>query len=217
MSKKQTSSKDIKTKRKIQEILKISGPLDASVLAEELGITAMAVRQHLYSLADEELITYEEVARPKGRPAKIWRLSDKANKIFPDAHADLSIGLINSMRQVFGEEGLQKLVRQRAEEQLSSYKKALSPATNIDQKLDLFSKKRTEEGYMASWTTNSDGSYLFVENHCPICAAATACSNLCSMEFEIIEHLFPELIIERGDHIVSGARRCAYFLRMRDI
>lgn len=38
----------------------------------------MAVRQHLYGLADEKLVTSEEEARPMSRPAKLWRLTPAA-------------------------------------------------------------------------------------------------------------------------------------------
>lgn len=206
------SSKDQRTKRRIQEILKLSGAQDAGQLAEELAITAMAVRQHLYGLAEENLVEFEEVARPKGRPAKLWKLTADANRLFPDAHAELSIGLIDSMKQVFGEEGVAKLIKQRGHEQLASYQEAIDPFESTEDRLAAFTAKRCEEGYMASFEHQEDDGFIFVENHCPICAAASACSNLCAMEFEIIETLFPSHKVTREDHILNGARRCAYKL-----
>ncbi|HCF25674.1 MAG TPA: MarR family transcriptional regulator, partial [Cyanobacteria bacterium UBA11049] len=54
-------------------------------------------------------------------------------------------------------------------------------------------------------------SFLLTENHCPICAAATACMGLCSKELEVFQLLLGEnALIERSEHIVAGARCCTY-------
>jgi hypothetical protein len=50
-----------------------------------------------------------------------------------------------------------------------------------------------------------------VERHCPICVAATACTGLCRNELEVFQDVLgPEVRIERTEHIVAGASRCAY-------
>src|SRR3546814_20635446 len=67
--------------------LKQECPQDAASLARRLGVSAMAVRQHLYDLEAEGLVTHEAEARPVGRPAKLWRLTPAADRFFPDGHA----------------------------------------------------------------------------------------------------------------------------------
>jgi predicted ArsR family transcriptional regulator len=50
-----------------------------------------------------------------------------------------------------------------------------------------------------------------MENHCPICAAATLCQSFCRSELEIFQDVLgPGARVERTDHILAGARRCAY-------
>ena len=67
---------------------------------------------------------------------------------------------------------------------------------------------------MAEATANQDGSFLFVENHCPICAAATACQGFCTTELDLFRKVLgPRIEVERQEHILSGARRCAYRVR----
>ena len=52
---------------------------------------------------------------------------------------------------------------------------------------------------------------LFVESHCPICAAATVCKGFCETELDLFRAVLgPEIDVERVEHIVSGDRRCAY-------
>ena len=63
-------------------LLKREGPVSADRLAEHLGVTAMAVRQHLYALASEGLAVHDEQRRARGRPVKLWRTTDRANARF---------------------------------------------------------------------------------------------------------------------------------------
>jgi predicted ArsR family transcriptional regulator len=55
-----------------------------------------------------------------------------------------------------------------------------------------------------------------VENHCPICVAAAACTNLCAGELHVFQAVLGEdVAVERTDHILAGARRCAYRISKR--
>ena len=55
------------------------------------------------------------------------------------------------------------------------------------------------------------GAFLLTENHCPICAAATACQGFCTTELDLFRAVLgPGVVVERTQHIVSGDRRCAY-------
>ncbi len=102
-----------KTRRGIAKLLKTEGPIDSAQLAERLGLTAMAVRQHLYALQREGLVTAEERPVPIGRPAKFWRLTREADRLFPEAYAELSVALIDSVKDAFGEEGLERVLTSR--------------------------------------------------------------------------------------------------------
>jgi predicted ArsR family transcriptional regulator len=58
--------------------------------------------------------------------------------------------------------------------------------------------------------------YVLVENHCPICVAATACQGFCQAELDTFrEVLGPDASVERTEHIVEGDRRCAYWIALK--
>lgn len=206
-----------RSRRALIDSLKQDGPQDAASLARRLGVSAMAVRQHLYDLEAEGLVTHETEARPPGqnavgRPAKLWALTTAADRFFPDGHADFTVGLINSMKQAFGAEGLDKLLQVRAREQTAAYQARMNKQPSLPKKLKALAEMRTEEGYMAE-VQKAHGGYLLVENHCPVCSAAAACTNLCAMELEVFrKSLGREVKVERIDHILAGARRCAYLV-----
>jgi predicted ArsR family transcriptional regulator len=206
-----------RSRRILIDSLKQDGPQDAASLARRLGVSAMAVRQHLYDLEAEGLVTHETEARPPGhkaigRPAKLWRLTPAADRFFPDGHAEFTVGLINSMKQAFGATGLDKLLKVRAREQVASYKARLDQQSSLPKKLQALAEMRTDEGYMAE-VSKANGGYLLVENHCPVCSAAAACTSLCRLELEVFQKaLGREHDVKRIDHILAGARRCAYLV-----
>ncbi len=199
-----------KTRRAIIDTLKLNGPSEASALAGQHGISTMAVRQHLYALQEEGFVRYSESPRPVGRPAKKWELTEEAAQFFPDAHADLTAGLIGAMRSVFGEAGLERLIAERTAQQTASYAERLDPLPGLEEKLWELAAIRTEEGYMAAVSREGE-DLLFIENHCPICVAAAACSGLCAGELTVFKAVLgPRVQVERTDHILAGAKRCAY-------
>ena len=210
-----------RTRRAIIDNLKQDGPQDAASLARRLGISAMAVRQHLYDLEGEGLVPHEAEARPPGskalgRPAKLWALTPAADRFFPDGHAEFTVGLIHSMKQAFGDAGLDKLLKIRAKEQTAGYKARIDKQPSLPKKLQALAAIRTEEGYMAE-VQKTNGGYLLIENHCPVCSAAAACTNLCNMELDVFRKaLGREHEVKRIDHILAGARRCAYLVTRKD-
>jgi predicted ArsR family transcriptional regulator len=200
-----------KTRRAIVKLLKTEGPLDSIRLAERLGLTAMAVRHHLYTLAEEKLVTAEERPVPVGRPAKFWQLTREADRLFPDAYAELSVALITAMKDTFGADGLDRVLGSRCARQLTDYGKQIRPADSLPKKLKKLAQLRTEEGYMAEVKVEDDGSYLLIESHCPICAAANACQGFCSTELDLFRSVLGAGVkVERVEHILSGDHRCAY-------
>jgi predicted ArsR family transcriptional regulator len=185
--------------------------MDAAQVAARLGLTAMAVRQHLYQLQREKLVTAEERPVPLGRPAKYWQLTREADRLFPDAYAEVSVALIDAVGDAFGEVGLKRVMQSRYARQRADYLRRIPASLPLREKLQRLARTRTEEGYMADVKAAGKGAFLLVENHCPICAAATACKGFCVTELDLFQAVLgPGVVVERAEHIVSGDRRCAY-------
>jgi predicted ArsR family transcriptional regulator len=215
MSRENRQTGERKTRRAIVKLLKTDGPLGSAQLAERLGLTAMAVRLHLYALQGEGLVAAEDRPVPVGRPAKSWRLTREADRHFPEAYAELSVALLDAMKETFGAEGLDRVLVSRCARQQSEYSKRIRPADPLEKRLKDLAQVRTEEGYMAEVREDEEGGgFLLVENHCPICAAANACQGFCSTELDLFRTVLGSGVeVERVEHIVSGDQRCAYRVR----
>jgi len=204
----------VPSRQAILRLLKQQGPSDSEALAAQLGISAMAVRQHLYSLHAEKLVTYQEEQRPIGRPAKMWGLTPAAESHFPDAHEGLTVNLLNAVEQTFGEQGVKHVVLQCTHQQIETYRSLIPARASLQNRLKKLITLRNEEGYMAEVQRQPGGSFLLIENHCPICAAANTCPKLCDAEIEVFRAILGEDgVIERTEHMLAGARRCVYRIR----
>lgn len=196
--------------------LKSRGPQTAAGIAAHLGVTGAGARQTLAKLAAAGLVTSHDRRQGRGRPKKYWSLTDRGHGRFPDRHSDLTLDLLKSTREIFGEDGLDKLIANRERASIADYRHRLGGKKSLRLALDALAAIRSGEGYMASVQAEGRGCFLFIEDHCPICAAATSCQGLCRSELTVFRAVLgPGVDIERTDHILAGARRCAYRISPR--
>jgi len=192
-------------------ILKSRGPLAAGALARVIGITVVGVRQHLAKLHAEGLVAFDDRSGEIGRPKRFWRLTAKGHGRFPDTHGDLTVNLIGGIRSVFGEEGLDRLIEARQVAAVAAYRGALESCSGLEDRVRTVARLRTEEGYMAEFEEEPDGSFLLIENHCPICVAAKTCQGFCRSELELFRAAFGGgTSVMRQEHLLSDGRRCVY-------
>ncbi len=191
-------------------LLKMRCELDAASVASALSMTKEGARQHLLKLEEEGLVKKHCKSVGVGRPFSFYSLTSEGLAKFPDTHADVTVQLLDSVRNILGENALELLISDREKQTYARYEKALGTAATVEEKLERLSQIRTEEGYIAEWSREND-NYWFIENHCPICAAATACQRFCRAELQNFQRLFgDQYLVERTQHILADEHRCVY-------
>lgn len=202
------------TRHAILDILKREGAQEAKVLASSLGITPVAVGLQLASLVEEKLVSAEpEPAQSgrRGRPVHRWTLTEAANRVFPDAHAILTAGLLGSLQEIYGAQGMQKILDARTRQQVEEYGRAVPSHAPLKDKVKALARLRDREGYMTEVESSPDGGFRLIENHCPICTAAKTCQGFCQSEWQVFSNLMgPGAKVIREEHLLSGGRRCVY-------
>lgn len=196
--------------------LKSQGPQGTAALAEALEITPEAVRQQVQKLLDAGLLEgHQERASGAGRPRQLWTLTAAGHARFPDAHAQLAVDLIASVRTLFGDAGVDRLIDARRDDNRRTYLDTIGTARNLGERVRRLAAIREHEGYMAR--AERDGrDWLLIENHCPICAVAHTCQGFCRAELELFrEVLGSEAQVVREQHLLAGARRCVYRISTR--
>ncbi|USX24828.1 transcriptional regulator [Oxalobacteraceae bacterium OTU3CINTB1] len=195
-------------------LIKTRGPQTAQQLAALLDLTSMGARRQLEAWQEKGMLTYEEVADKRGRPSRRWLLTEAGHARFPDRHADLTVQLIDQVRGLFGDAGLDKLIAAREAVSEQQYRVHLRNANALPERVAALVQARSSEGYMAEVETRGDGSLLLVENHCPICAAARQCQQFCRSELDLFQRVLgPDCSVGRVEHMLNGARRCVYVIK----
>ncbi len=191
-------------------LLKTEGPQSTAALGAALGLTGEAARQQLAKLAEDGLVEgVSEAGGGRGRPRQTWQLTGAGHRSFPDGHADMALALIDAIGAELGPDALETVIAARERKTEALYRETLADAPTLADRIARLAALRMAEGYMASWWQEDDGCFILVENHCPICAAASACRNFCRSELDIFRNVLVAPV-ERTEHLLQGARRCAY-------
>ncbi|GET21837.1 helix-turn-helix transcriptional regulator [Prolixibacter denitrificans] len=195
---------------RILMVLKMRGEATSYVIAKELAITKEGARKHLLNLSSENLVKATVKSEGVGRPSTYYSLTKKGLSRFPDTHAEVTVQLLRSVKKLLGDNALNLLISDRETAVYDRYEEEMEGSETLEEKLEILSKKRTEEGYMAEWKKEEDAWYL-IENHCPICAAATACQGFCHSELNNFKRLIGlGYEMERVEYIIENGNRCVY-------
>ena len=91
---------------RLLHLLKTRGPQLASDAGEYLGTTGEAARQQLVKLAASGLAEAKAEVRGVGRPTQVWHLTAAGHARFPDTHSELTVQLLQTVRETFGEDSI---------------------------------------------------------------------------------------------------------------
>jgi len=185
------------------DLLKVQGPSNAPELAKFRGVNTTAVRQQLVVLEREGLVEVRVERRSKGRPTHLYALTAKAEALFPQAYGPLALSILRQLREVDGEEKLEKLFARRTRALAAAYRKRLEGKPLAERWQEL-ARIRDEEGYMARVAPGG-----LVEHHCPIAAIAKEFPMACRYEKLLFESVLG-IKLERSQHLASGDRACVY-------
>ncbi|MBC4012479.1 transcriptional regulator [Morganella morganii] len=194
---------------KLLILLKKHGPMQASEAGEHLGTTGEAARQQFTKLARDGMVEAHSECRGVGRPVQRWHLTALGNKRFPDCHAELTVKILTTIRRELGEDAIGKIITARENEARRDYFDKLQGAETLEERIIRLVAIRTEEGYMAQWEKEPEGSWLIIENHCPICSAARMCQGFCRAELELFQTVL-NANVERVEYLLTDSRRCVY-------
>jgi predicted ArsR family transcriptional regulator len=179
-------------------------------VAQKLDITKEGARKHLISLANKGLIEPVLKNIGVGRPSTYYILTSNGLSKFPDTHADITVQLLRSVKNLLGENALDLLINDREKVAYDLYQIAMENRVTLEERLETLVKLRNDEGYMAEWNT-IDEAYYLTENHCPICAAARECQGFCRSELKNFQTIVgEEYKVERIEHLLSDGNRCKY-------
>ena len=117
-------------------------------LAGQLGVSEVATRRHLNVLADEDLVTSRDVADGPGRPARRYRLTDRAARLFPQRAGAVADELLRFLEDTQGREGLRAYLRWRLERQTAQLEQQVT-SDDVAERIEQLAEALSDAGFQA--------------------------------------------------------------------
>jgi predicted ArsR family transcriptional regulator len=203
---------DFRTRDRVARSILESGPSTAAVLAERLGLTAAAVRRHLDAMLSAGHVEAREPAlrgpRGRGRPARLFALTDAGHAAMTTAYDDLAASALRFLAEVAGPEAVERFARERVADLESRYRPLVEAAgADVGDRTAALAEALTDEGYAASTRPGPAGVQL-CQGHCPVQHVAAEFPQLCSAETELFSRLLGARVqrlatLAHGEHVCT--------------
>jgi predicted ArsR family transcriptional regulator len=179
---------DRRTRTDVIRRLLSDGPSTASQLAGALGLSGTAVRRHLDALVAEGAVTSREEAvigrRGRGRPARLYLLTEIGRARLPHAYDDLAAQALAYLAEQIGEDAVTDFARRRAQHIVDGVRTELDGAATMQERVRVLATALTGSGYAASVDRVGVGAQL-CQHHCPVAHVAAKYPQLCEQELAV--------------------------------
>lgn len=200
-------------RRRVLYALRRRGEATADELARQLDMTLSGVRQHLAALVEDGLVV-SRTAPPearRGRRTLVYRVSPAGDACFPKAYGELTNELLGHLGDI-DTALVDRLFARRRDHRIESARLRVGRHEQLRDKVEELTRILDEDGYMATCEHLADRSVI-AEHNCAIWAVARRYGQCCTTEIEFIRAVLPGAHVERVQHMVAGAPRCAYEIR----
>jgi predicted ArsR family transcriptional regulator len=150
--------------------LKMTGGMAVTEISKEIGGSYMTVKQHCEELTKRGYLIRIRLPRTEiGRPEIFYRLTEKADAMFPEIPSSFSIQMLEHVRTLFGDTAPEKLLYQYFQDQEMNWKTRIGPGTTLLYRAGMFVKLRTKEGlFMRCIHDESKDTITLREFHHPL-------------------------------------------------
>jgi predicted ArsR family transcriptional regulator len=201
--------------RKILYLLRNSeNGLTIEELCESLNVTPMAVHRPLTLLTDQGLVTFEQLrSSEKGRPARIYKISEAADELFPKNYGYFAVQLLEQLRDNEGISRIRRLFEGTFRKSAEKIR-GLMKGKDLPSRVRIMSQVLNENNYMAEQKQLSNGKFMIKMLNCPISKVAKEFPQACSCE----QHFLSEVLqakVRRDHHILNGQNYCSYIIQRK--
>lgn len=196
------------SQRALLALLKRRGPRTILDLEAEAGLARESLRDHLRSLTAQGLVERSGVRRAgPGRPAVVYRLSERGERLFPQRQGEL-LGELATFLRADDPDALERFFAARAaarRPRLQARVAGLAGAERVRAVAALLD----EEGFLAETEPGADGETRLRLCHCPLRELVQVSHVACRAELALVEELLGRPA-RRESFMPEGGTSCTY-------
>ncbi len=214
------------TRARVARLILELGPSTASVIGNRLGLTPAAIRRHLDNLLAEGLIetrtarTY--ASRGRGRPARLFAITDAGRSAFEHAYDDLASSALRFLAETGGPAAVEEFARHQVAELERRYGPTVAAAPP-GERVQALADALSADGYAASAGaapaasgSAAAGGEQLCQHHCPVAHVAAEFPQLCEAETEAFGRLLG-VPVQRLATIAHGDGICTTHVTCRSL
>ncbi len=182
------------TRGRIARLILENGPVTAAGLSARLGLTSAAVRRHLDNLLADGMIE-TRIARPygnrgRGRPARLFAITDAGRSAFEHAYDDLATSALRFIAETAGPQAVTEFAQRQISELERRYRPVVESA-KAEERVQALAEALSADGYAASASDAAvaGGGEQLCQHHCPVAHVAEQYPELCEAETEAFGRL----------------------------
>lgn len=207
------------TRNRVARSILDHGPSTVTALAKRLGLTQAAVRRHLDALGTDGVVESREQrvygARTRGRPAKVFALTDCGRDAFDQSYDTLAADALRWIAETAGPDAVAAFARARVAAQAEQYRAAMDQHEDQDpaERTRALARALSVDGYAATARSAPEpqqGEQL-CQHHCPVAHVAEQFPQLCEAETEVFSQLLGTHV-QRLATIAHGDGVCTTFI-----
>jgi predicted ArsR family transcriptional regulator len=214
------------TRGQVARLILELGPSTAATLGGRLGLTPAAIRRHLDNLIAEGMVetrvarTYGN--RGRGRPAKLFVITDAGRSAFEHAYDGLATSALRFIAERMGHQAVAEFARQQVSELERRYAPVAAQG-ELTVRVQALAEALNADGYAASvrpaplvgsaLAGKAASGEQICQHHCPVAHVAAEFPQLCEAETEAFARLLGTPVqrlatIAHGDGVCTTHVTC---------
>ena len=198
------------TRMEILELLRRRGRSSAETIANDLGVTPNAVRQHLTNLEREGLVASQPERSGRGRPALLFGLTERADAVFPKRYGQLATMVLQEVQDMSGPEALDEIFARVAVRHAGAIERELT-GMGFQARLDRVVSWIGRAGTLVEQTDAPEGVRVTIHN-CPFRNTALKFPQVCTITPQLITHL-TGAAVSQSDSIHRRDPYCSFVVQ----
>jgi predicted ArsR family transcriptional regulator len=185
------------TRGQVARLILELGPSTAATLGSRLGLTPAAIRRHLDNLIAEGMVVAMTARaygnRGRGRPAKVFVITDAGRSAFEHAYDDLATSALRFLAEKAGTQAVTEFAHRQVADLENRYKSAVDTGETLSERVRALAEALSADGYAASAgpapVIGNQGGEQICQHHCPVAHVAAEFPQLCEAETEAFGRL----------------------------
>ena len=195
------------TRERVLQNLLINERCTIKELAEAVEINPISVRHHISKLEAEGSVTSEEEHYGVGRPRRMYFLTEKGREHFPTRYINLTLRLLEQLKETMPQPMVNKLFTQIAQDMASEYQEEIE-SLSVDARINLVKQLLTQEGFTVE--VERQGDYYHIhELNCPYFHLGQTHPEVCTVDQTLISTIL-NIPVQKIHCMLNGDSHCTF-------